>query len=291
MSIYDQIAYARNDGVLGDGQGNVLPLTRYTKDQLIGITFFYGIQMGNPNTKSKKQLIKTIQANRDYQRRVRKEENNPRVSPALKRAADKIIKELSEVNREQKEQQQRERETVQDPDPIFEDQLDITDTIGDIIRQKANMSKNTDADWYANELASELSLQNSEVSVKDIKVGDFLFFGYTARYPERYPYYDRRPLAFILEKKDDKMIGANIHYLNPDYRGGVAESLLNKTNTYFPKKTLHSYLYTNVSGAYRIPDRPGEYDDVSTLITENFVEYRNGQNIPYDLNKVWDSPD
>ena len=92
MSIYNQLGAMRNDGVLGDGEGNVLPLTRYSKDELIGITFYYGIRLGNPNNKSKKQLIKTIQANREYQKRVRKEENNPRVNPVLRRAANKIIK-------------------------------------------------------------------------------------------------------------------------------------------------------------------------------------------------------
>ena len=64
----------RRDGVVGDGKGNIFPLTSYDKDELIGITFFYGIWMGNPNNKSKKQLIKAIQTNKEYQKRIRREE-------------------------------------------------------------------------------------------------------------------------------------------------------------------------------------------------------------------------
>ena len=51
--------------------------------------------------------------------------------------------------------------------------------------EKANRTTSTGPDWYANELRSELSLADAEMGVNEIRVGDFLFFGYTARYPER----------------------------------------------------------------------------------------------------------
>ena len=284
MSIYNQLGAMRNDGVIGDGEGNVLPLTRYSKDELIGITFYYGIRLGNPNTKSKKQLIKTIQANREYQRRVRKEENNPRVNPVLRRAANKIIKEL----RKEAEEERR----LVDPDPRDLELLDIEEQeketdISYTIMERANQTSNTDADWYAKELSSELSLAGREMSVNEIKPGDFIFFGYTARYPERYPYYDRRPLAFIMDMKGDKMLGCNVHYLNPDIRDSFALTMINKTAIQVPKvfeKTLHSYFYTNISGVYRIPEN--EYGDIARLVTEDFVD---SDGMPVDLNAVWDS--
>ena len=285
MSIYNQLGAMRNDGVIGDGEGNVLPLTRYSKDELIGITFYYGIRLGNPNNKSKKQLIKTIQANREYQKRVRKEENNPRVNPVLRRAANKIIKEL----RKEAEEERR----LVDPDPRDLELLDIEEQeretdISYTIMERANQTSNTDADWYAKELSSELSLAGREMSVNEIKPGDFIFFGYTARYPERYPYYDKRPLAFILDMKGDKMFGCNVHYLNPDIRDSFAQTMINKTAIQVPKvfeKTLHSYFYSNISGiVYSIPEN--EYGDIARLVTENFVD-PDGMSV--DINAVWDS--
>ena len=285
MSIYNQLGAMRNDGVIGDGEGNVLPLTRYSKDELIGITFYYGIRLGNPNTKSKKQLIKTIQANREYQKRVRKEENNPRVNPVLRRAANKIIKEL----RKEAEEERR----LVDPDPRDLELLDIEEQeretdISYTIMERANQTSNTDADWYAKELSSELSLAGREMGVNELRPGDFVFFGYTARYPERYPYYDRRPLAFILDMKGDKMLGCNVHYLNPDIRDSFAQTMINKTAIQVPgpfKKTLHSYFYSNISGiVYSIPEN--EYGDIARLVTENFVD-PDGMSV--DINAVWDS--
>ena len=285
MSIYNQLGAMRNDGVIGDGEGNVLPLTRYSKDELIGITFYYGIRLGNPNTKSKKQLIKTIQANREYQRRVRKEENNPRVNPVLRRAANKIIKEL----RKEAEEERR----LVDPDPRDLELLDIEEQeketdISYTIMERANQTSNTDADWYAKELSSELSLAGREMGVNDLRPGDFVFFGYNARYSERYPYYDRRPLAFILDMKGDKMLGCNVHYLNPDIRDSFAQTMINKTAIQVPKvfeKTLHSYFYSNISGiVYSIPEN--EYGDIARLVTENFVD-PDGMSV--DINAVWDS--
>ena len=80
------------------------------------------------------------------------------------------------------------------------------------IIEKANVTASTGTDWYANELRSELTSAGAEMIVSEIRVGDFIFFEYFAEYPQRYPYYDRRPLAFIMEMKNDKMLGCNVHY-------------------------------------------------------------------------------
>ena len=155
------------------------------------------------------------------------------------------------------------------------------------IIEKANVTASTGTDWYANELRTELTSAGAEMIVSEIRVGDFIFFEYFAEYPQRYPYYDRRPLAFIMEMKNDKMLGCNVHYLNPDVRDGFAESMLNKSAIQVPavfKKTIHSYLYTNISGVYRIPE--GEYGDLARLVTEDFVD-SDGEK--YDINAVWDS--
>ena len=123
--------------------------------------------------------------------------------------------------------------------------------------------------------------------VSEIRVGDFIFFEYFAEYPQRYPYYDRRPLAFIMEMKNDKMLGCNVHYLNPEIRDGFSQSMLNKSAIQVPtvfSKTIHSYFYTNISNVFRIAE--GEYGDIARLVTEDFID-ANGEK--YDITAVWDS--
>ena len=155
------------------------------------------------------------------------------------------------------------------------------------IIERANVTASTGTDWYANELRSELTSAGAEMIVSEIRVGDFIFFEYFAEYPQRYPYYDRRPLAFIMEMKNDKMLGCNVHYLNPEVRDGFAQSMLNKSAIQVPtvfKKTIHSYFYTNISNVFRIPE--GEYGDIARLVTEDFID-REGKT--YDIAAVWDS--
>ena len=158
MSISKQLFNIRRDGVIGDGRGNIFPLTTYDKEELIGITFFYGIWMGNPNNKSKKQLIKAIQTNKDYQKRIRREERNPRVNSALKRTANKIIREL---------RQEARTESQQFEEPDFLDEAETQTSIAYDIMERANRTSSTDADWYANELQSKLGQIEAGMDVDD----------------------------------------------------------------------------------------------------------------------------
>ena len=61
-------------------------------------------------------------------------------------------------------------------------------------------------------------------------------------FPEKYPFYDRRPLVYVMDFQGDKMLGGNLHYYKSKYRGGVAKGLINKVGARLPKKTLHRYL-------------------------------------------------
>jgi len=248
-------------------------LERYSIAELRGITLYYGMGISNLGTKTKKDLTKAIRANSTYQATRRRR----------KRPVTVTIE----------EQRQAQEEILQEPDPRDLELLDIEEQeketdISYTIMERANQTSNTDADWYAKELSSELSLAGRELSVNELRPGDFVFFGYTARYPERYPYYDRRPLAFIMDMKGDKMLGCNVHYLNPDIRDSFAQTMINKTAIEVPgpfKKTLHSYFYSNISGiVYSIPEN--EYGDIARLVTENFVD-PDGMSV--DINAVWDS--
>ena len=156
-------------------------------------------------------------------------------------------------------------------------------TIGEKIREWAQGVANTGPDWFANELYSELS-EVAEVRLPEI--GELCFFSYTAQFPDKYPYYDRRPLVYVMDFQGDKMLGGNLHYLNPSYRGGVAQGLVNKVGVTLPKKTLHRYFIANMGDTFIIPPDPEQYKSIAQLVTENFSD-KYGQKI--SPQKAWDS--
>ena len=156
-------------------------------------------------------------------------------------------------------------------------------TIGEKIRERAQGMANTGTDWFANELYTELS-EVAEVRLPE--VGELCFFSYTAQFPEKYPYYDRRPLVYVMDLQSDKILGGNLHYLNPDYRDGIAKGLINKVGAILPKKTLHRYFYSNIGDIFIIPPDPEEYASVAELVTENFSN-KYGQKV--SSQKAWDS--
>ncbi len=172
-------------------------------------------------------------------------------------------------------------------DAARELELSNDTTIGGRILHKAGTTpkrqlSGIDADWYANELYTELS----EVAEQRFpEIGELCFFSYSAAYPEKYPWYDKRPLAYILEIKNDSILGANLHYYNPDIRGGIARSLINKREASMPRKLLHRYFITNIDGLFIIPEDYDEWGDIAMLVTENFVSTK-GRVSP---EQVWDS--
>ena len=156
-------------------------------------------------------------------------------------------------------------------------------TIGERIRERAKGEANTTPDWYANELYAELS---DVAETRFPEIGELCFFTYTASFPEKYPFYDRRPLAYVMDFQEDKMLGGNLHYLNPSYRGGVAQGLVNKVGAILPKKTLHRYFISSMGDTFIIPPDPEEYLSVAQLVTENFSN-KYGQKVSPE--NAWDS--
>lgn len=148
--------------------------------------------------------------------------------------------------------------------------------------------------WYTNELMNELlNYQKKNYNQSDtyfITPGDLIFFMYSAKYPQKYRFWDQHPVAYVLEVHPSKglFLGANLHYLNPSYRGGYAKSFLNKQGIGLaPRKTLKNYLFANVmSDLYKIPE--DDWEGVSLLPTESFVDKR-GRKIPSQI--AWNFPD
>tara|TARA_B100000427_G_scaffold308917_1_gene297506 strand:+ start:370 stop:1116 length:747 start_codon:yes stop_codon:yes gene_type:complete len=151
--------------------------------------------------------------------------------------------------------------------------------------------KDQDKDWYADQLFTELNNYGVEaVNSSDVPPGKLCFFNYSAKWPERYKWYDKRPLAYILEQKGDRMLGANFHYLRPAYASSLVRSVLNKDNIIYgamPPKTLHTYLHSNTAGVYVIPEVMQEYIGITNLATWKFVT---GDGLNFvDEETVWDS--
>lgn len=160
-------------------------------------------------------------------------------------------------------------------------------TIAERILDKAG-NRTRSADWYAEELFGELSVNGEQ---RFPRIGEVCFFSYTAAFPENYKWYDTRPLAYIMDVQSDatgaKLFGANLHYLNPGIRGGVAGSLLNKVGATLPPKTIHSYFISNISNIYILPPNIQEYYGIAQLVTERFVSKR-GLYVSPEM--AWDTP-
>jgi hypothetical protein len=164
--------------------------------------------------------------------------------------------------------------------------------IADNIKKEAG-KKYRSTNWWANSLMNELgkyeTKDTNESDTNFISPGDLVFFFYSAAYPQKYPYWDRYPLSYIIEIDTSRglFLGSNLHYLNPQYRSGVAKSYLNKNGIInAPKKTLHNYLFSGVVSSFmKVPE--DEWETVSLLPTEKFVDKR-GQPVP--KYRVWDAP-
>lgn len=161
------------------------------------------------------------------------------------------------------------------------------------IKKKAGLFGRS-GDWYTNRLMNELESYNiknsNQADTYFIVPGDLIFFLYSAKFPQKYKFWDQHPLVYVMEvrPKDGIFFGSNLHYLNPSYRGGYAESFLDKQGDVFaPRKTLKNYLFGNViTDLYKIPK--DDWRGVSLLPTEKFVD-KEGKKVPKHI--VWKYPD
>lgn len=167
-------------------------------------------------------------------------------------------------------------------------------TISQDIKEQAGKTGYKSSDWYTNSLMNELgNYQKRDINELDTRFiipGDFVFFLYSAKYPQKYKFWDQHPLVYVIEvrPRDGLFLGSNVHYLNPSYRGGVVKSYLNKLGEVnAPRKTLKNYLFGNVvTDFYKIPK--DDWEGVSLLPTEKFVD-KKGSSVP--KYRVWDYPD
>jgi hypothetical protein len=158
----------------------------------------------------------------------------------------------------------------------------------EIISKAGKKYKSTD--WYVNSLLNELrDYQKKNINQLDTKFitpGDFIFFLYSAQFPQKYKFWDQHPMVYVIDVQPNKgfFLGSNVHYINPSYRKAVVSSYLNRAGSInAPRITLHNYLFANViTDFYKVPEN--DWVDVALLPTERFVD-RDRRPVP--KYKIW----
>lgn len=166
--------------------------------------------------------------------------------------------------------------------------------ISEEIKRRSGKFGYKSSNWYTNSLLNELQLvQKKDINQLDtnfIIPGDLIFFLYSAKFPQKYKFWDQHPLVYVIEvrPRDGLFFGSNLHYLSPSYRGSVVKTYLNKGGQVnAPRKTLKNYLFGNViTDLYKVPK--DDWEGVSLLPTEKFIDKRGSS---YPKYKVWDYPD
>ena len=160
--------------------------------------------------------------------------------------------------------------------------------VEDIKEQTGGYTKSSA--WYVNALESalaDLQVEDSDtIDTGGITLGSLFFFSYSVAYPEKYPFWDIQPLAVALRFDGDGFLGCNLHYINPDYRDAVAESLLNSGGgSVVPKNSIHKYLFSGMGTLYKVP-KTEDWGGISLLPTERFIS-KSGRTYPKNRAFNW----
>lgn len=112
-----------------------------------------------------------------------------------------------------------------------------------------------------------------------------MLYGYKAKYREELPYYDKFPLAFVLDVNPKSFFAINLHYYTPSQRIGIVQSLAENKIPRF-ERGAHKYLLSEVKTPY-LHLAEQEWETISVLPLEEFVMDLGGVEIPIPSNKVW----
>lgn len=114
---------------------------------------------------------------------------------------------------------------------------------------------------------------------------NLMFYKYKAKTRRDLPYYDKYPLAFVLDISEDHFFAVNLHYYSPQERLGLAMSLSEDRIPRFAKGA-HKYLLSEVRSPYLILAQQ-EWQTMCLLPVEEFVRDLGGVEVPIPSNKVW----
>lgn len=150
--------------------------------------------------------------------------------------------------------------------------------IGKKILEEVTSGKRRSKQWFSMRLYEEL--QNVQDNIPDfdtrcgVSVGNLYFFSYQAKYPNKYPYWDTNPLAYIVKLTVDGFYGYNLHYVNVQFRKVIAKSLKKNSISFAPEDCLRLYLCSGLSSSpLKVPK--DSWESVAQLPTENFIDKNN----------------
>jgi hypothetical protein len=116
-------------------------------------------------------------------------------------------------------------------------------------------------------------LFDNAIEFDDIEVGTFYLFEYKPKYLKQLKHWDRYPMALILEKYNDGVLGANLHYTTQKNRILLAQSYLNK-NIKIKEHLLHRYIPEKADNIFfKIEDK--DLVDYAALNIEQFYDSNN----------------
>ena len=173
-------------------------------------------------------------------------------------------------------------------------------TIFESIQQDIG-GKSRSRDWYrqkiyqkspANIITDERSDEIGDELKRDVnltttfpRLFNLMFYQYEAKTRQDLPFYDKYPLAFVLETDNRSFFAVNLHYYSPEERMGLVASLAEDKIPKF-RKGAHKYLLSEVRSPYLILAQP-EWQTMCLLPVEEFVRDLGGVEIPIKSEKVW----
>ena len=173
-------------------------------------------------------------------------------------------------------------------------------TIFEQIQEEAG-GKSQPREWYREKVFNK-SPENIITEERADEVGDVLerdqnrstsfpllfnlmFYKYKAKTRRDLPFYDKYPLAFVLEMDARSFFAVNLHYYSPEERMGIVASLAADKIPKF-RKGAHKYLLSEVRSPYLILAQQ-EWQTMCLLPVEEFVRDLGGVEIPIRSDKVW----
>src|SRR6056300_487238 len=99
-------------------------------------------------------------------------------------------------------------------------------------------------------LIRELRSERERRQDNQFKVGNMYLFAYDPKHKDTLPYYDRFPLIFPINKAKGGFLGINMHYLPPQLRAQLMDSLYTVvSNKRYDETTKLRLSYDVLSGA------------------------------------------
>ena len=106
--------------------------------------------------------------------------------------------------------------------------------LSDFEKQIFEASKNVNAankdsvEWYKNQIDSMKKPVLKQISSPEI--GKMYLYYYDAKYKDKLPFFDAYPLVLPVEFQNSGFLGLNLHYLSPNARASLLNSLTSLAN-------------------------------------------------------------